>query len=293
MTPQERELITALFDRLAALESAPRDADAERAIAEGLSRAPHAIYPLVQSVLVQDEALKVANARIEELEAALGEPATGKPQGGFLDTMRDSLLGRREAPHGSVPSVHPGGSPWANSPGYRAEAPAGQPGGSPWANSQGYRAEAPPPSAGMAPAPSGYGGSFLGTAAASAAGMIGGGLLLNGIRSMLGGHQRGAFAGTFDQLGAGHGRDAAAPSGGQGSNDLARQAGLDDIGRSPAAGSGNAEQGRAAGVVGSSDEDGDHHNVDDDGDDHDMDDDSDDGDDSDSDDSDDSSGEPD
>ena len=53
MTPQERELITALFDRLAALENAPRDADAERVIAEGLARAPHAIYPLVQSVLVQ------------------------------------------------------------------------------------------------------------------------------------------------------------------------------------------------------------------------------------------------
>jgi hypothetical protein len=142
----------------------------------------------------------------------------------------------------------------------------------------------------MAPAPSGYGGSFLGTAAASAAGMIGGGLLLNGIRSMLGGHQRGAFAGTFDQLGAGRGQ--ASPGGGQGSNDLARQAGLDDIGRSPAAGSGNAEPGRAASAFGSSDEDRDHH----DGDDHDTDDDDhddgDDGDDSDSDDSDDSSGEP-
>src|SRR6202034_3653440 len=69
--PQERQLIAELFDRLAALESTPRDPDAERAIAEGLARAPHATYPLVQTVLVQDEALKRANARIAELEGQL------------------------------------------------------------------------------------------------------------------------------------------------------------------------------------------------------------------------------
>src|SRR5437763_13506957 len=37
MTPQERELIADLFDRLAELEDQPRDPDAERAIAEGLA----------------------------------------------------------------------------------------------------------------------------------------------------------------------------------------------------------------------------------------------------------------
>ncbi|HET9687433.1 MAG TPA: DUF2076 domain-containing protein, partial [Pseudolabrys sp.] len=57
MTPQERQLVDDLFDRLAGLENAPRDPEAERAISEGLARAPHAIYPLVQTVLVQDEAL--------------------------------------------------------------------------------------------------------------------------------------------------------------------------------------------------------------------------------------------
>jgi hypothetical protein len=254
MTPQERELITSLFDRLASLESAPRDADAERAIAQGLARAPHAIYPLVQSVLVQDEALKAANARIEELQAALGEPDAGRPQGGFLDTMRDSLFGRHDAPRGgSVPSVRPGGSPWANAPGYRAETPA-----------------AP---AAMPMAAPGYGGSFLGTAAATAAGMVGGGLLLGGIQSMLGGgRQHGAFAGTFDQLGTGRG-EASPWSGGQGSGDLSRQAGIDDIGRSPSGGDAGG-QGRA-GLFGGDDRDGDDHDSDD------QDTDGDDGDDSD------------
>jgi hypothetical protein len=238
MTPQERELITTLFDRLAALESAPRDPDADRAITDGLARAPHAVYPLVQTVLVQDEALKAANARIEQLEAAAGTPDAGRPQGGFLDTMRDSLFGRHEAPHaGSVPSVRPGGSPWANAPGYAAEP------STPIMGAPGY---------GGAP-----GGSFLGTAAATAAGMVGGSLLLNGIRSMLGGHGHGgAFAGTFDQLSGARG--GGSPwSGGQGSGELAHQAGVDDIGRG-AAGRDDGDRGRA-GLFGGSDDDGDDH----------------------------------
>ena len=101
MTPQESELVGDLFDRLAKLESLPRDPAAERLIAEGAQRAPHALYALVQTALLQDEALKRANARIEELQAELGggeEPQ--QRQGGFLDSMRDALgLGE---PRGSV-----------------------------------------------------------------------------------------------------------------------------------------------------------------------------------------------
>ena len=97
MTPQERQLVDELFDRLASLENAPRDPDAVHAINEGLQRAPNALYPLVQTVLVQDEALKRADARIRELEGELGiEPEQPAQQGGFLDNMRDDLLGRRE-----------------------------------------------------------------------------------------------------------------------------------------------------------------------------------------------------
>ena len=44
MTPQERQLIDDLFDRLAKLEGSPRDRDAEAAIMEGLRRAPNAAY---------------------------------------------------------------------------------------------------------------------------------------------------------------------------------------------------------------------------------------------------------
>ena len=83
MTPQERELITELFDRLSSLESAQRDPQAEGAIADGMSRAPHAVYALVQTVLVQDEALKRANARIQELEGSDGGGAAPREGGSF------------------------------------------------------------------------------------------------------------------------------------------------------------------------------------------------------------------
>ena len=95
MTPQERQMIDDLFDRLARVESAPRDPDAVAAIAQGLRKAPNAVYALVQTVLVQDEALKRANSRIQELEAA-GAPAQ-QPSGGFLDSMRDAIFGQEPA----------------------------------------------------------------------------------------------------------------------------------------------------------------------------------------------------
>jgi hypothetical protein len=83
MTPQEQELINGSFDRLSQLESQPRDPEAERLIAQGLAGAPHAIYALVQTVLVQDEALRLANARIEELQAQTSATAAGTAAGKF------------------------------------------------------------------------------------------------------------------------------------------------------------------------------------------------------------------
>ncbi len=71
MTPQERQLVDDLFDRLAKLETAPREPEREAAITDGLRRAPNAVYALVQTVLVQDEALKRAEAHIQELEDQL------------------------------------------------------------------------------------------------------------------------------------------------------------------------------------------------------------------------------
>jgi hypothetical protein len=223
MTPQERQLVDELFDKLARLEGTPRDHDAERAIADGLTRAPNAVYALVQTALVQDEALKRADARIRELSGKDQAPRDG---GGFLDSMRNALTG---GSHGSVPSVRPtpssGPDPRWNTGGAYAQ-PSAQ--GAP------YQA---------APAqPIGSGGSFLGTAAASAAGVIGGALLMNSISSMFG-HHGGGFGG-----GSAFGGDASASpwSSGASNSDLARDAGLNDVGK---ASGGSSDRG--AGLFGS------------------------------------------
>ena len=95
MTPQERQLIDDLFDRLAKLENAPRDPEAMSAIMQGLRKAPNAVYALVQTALVQDEALKRANDRIQAMEAAqVGEQ---NQSGGFLDSMRDAVFGQDQS----------------------------------------------------------------------------------------------------------------------------------------------------------------------------------------------------
>jgi uncharacterized protein len=214
MTPQERELVESLFDRLARLENAPRDTDAERAIEDGLRHAPNAIYPLVQTVLVQDEALKRADARIRELT---GESADVPAGGGFLDSMRQALTGRSAAT--SVPTVHPGASG----------------GPDPRWNTGGAFAPA------VTPATQAQGGSFLGTAAASAAGVIGGALLLNSISSMFGHHGGSAFAAPLSS--ASPWDNSAAGS------ELARDAGLNDIG------SGSRGGAQPAGMLDSDDAD--------------------------------------
>jgi hypothetical protein len=72
----------------------------------------------------------------------------------------------------------------------------------------------------------GGGGSFLGTAAAAAAGVVGGGLLMNSIRGMMGGGHQAGF-GDSAALGGG-GRSPWSAD--QSSSELARDAGINDIG---------------------------------------------------------------
>ena len=82
----------------------------------------------------------------------------------------------------------------------------------------------------------GGGGSFLGTAAAAAAGVVGGSLLLGSIRSMMGGggHQQ-SFGDTANAGdGAGHrgSIEDRRPWSDQSGGDLAKEAGINDIGSS-------------------------------------------------------------
>ena len=245
MTPQERQLVDDLFDRLSKVESAPRDPDAVAAIAEGLRKAPNAIYALVQTVLLQDEALKRANSRIQELEA--GSAGEQHQSGGFLDTMRDTIFGQNQ-PRGSVPNVRPpevASRPvWnsgqvmqqAQSPGQYSQAPYGQPYGAP-----------------QAPM-GGGGGSFLGTAAAAAAGVVGGSLLLGSIRSMMGGSHHG----FGDAAGIGDRAASQTSSSDQSGSDLSRDAGINDVGSS----GDRADDSSRTGLLDQASNDDDHDDMD-------------------------------
>ncbi len=160
MQNQERELITGLFGRLQPFESQPRDAEADAMIRDLAARQPASAYLLVQTVLVQEQALKAAQERIAELEAkAAAAPVGGG--GGFL---------------GSAPKIGPWGSaPAAQSP--AAQAPAPRPS---------VPSTRSPLQAAVGPQAAG-GGGFLRTAMATAAGVAGGALLFEGIRNLMGG----------------------------------------------------------------------------------------------------------
>ena len=152
--------------------------------------------------------------------------------------MRSALTGRDS--RGSVPSVRPGGQGSSGVWGPRPDAaPAAQPyGGAQPSNQMGGQWGGGNPQFGGPPAggmmgggmTGGGGGSFLGTAAATVAGVVGGGMLLEGIRSMMGGHQgiggHQAF-GDYERTGA---SPAPWDSGSRGNDELARDAGVGDIG---------------------------------------------------------------
>lgn len=149
MQQQERDLIAALFSRLQQFESQPRDPEAQRLIADLVARQPASPYLLTQTVLVQEEALKQAQARIAELEEKAKAASSS-----FL---------------GSAPKVGPWGSaPSQPQPQQQVAAPAPA---QPWGGAQQQ---------------AGGGGGFLRTAMMTAAGVAGGALLFQGISSMFG-----------------------------------------------------------------------------------------------------------
>lgn len=184
MTPEERDLISGLFERMRAMGSIDKDREAEDFIARSVRQTPDAAYMLVQSVLVQDNALQLAGERIEDLEDRVRELEKGQPKaaaaggGSFLGGLFGGR-GQQEDRSGSVPVI---GS--RSAPAY-GERGGSEPGGSPWGQragggfgQQGAQAQ-------------GGGGGFLKGAMTTAAGVAGGMLLANSISGMMGGNASG------------------------------------------------------------------------------------------------------
>jgi hypothetical protein len=176
MTPDERQLVTGLFDRMRGVGSVEKDRDAEALINQSVRQLPEAPYMLVQSVLVQEQALQQADQRIRELEQqvqrleaqaaqARPTPSSGSFLGGLFGGSKPEAQAQPAA-RGSVPVT---GRPSPNASGEPMGAPAPSPSG--------------PSGAAQSPAPAG--GGFLQSAMATAAGVAGGMLLADSIRGLL------------------------------------------------------------------------------------------------------------
>jgi hypothetical protein len=186
MTPEEKNLIEGLFQRLRQADINPKDPDAEQLIRTKTAEMPSATYLLVQAVLVQEHALANAQARIADLENRLrstqAEPAPGG--GGFLSGV-SRFFGNKPEPQAAPPPLP-------------QQRPVTQ------------QAQPTPPPITVVPQSTPYpstvnlgassGGSFLQTAMATAAGVAGGQLLFQGIEGLIG-HNAGPFGPALESRG--------------------------------------------------------------------------------------------
>ncbi len=185
MSPEERQLLAGLFERIKNAASSPRDQEAEAFINDQVKVQPTAPYLLAQTVIVQDFALQSANQKIQQMEARLRELESAPKQstsflGGLFGggTQAPAPPPRSMAP----PPAYPQGGPWGSGPAPQQPGP-------------GY---APPPG-GFAPGQAGFAppapGGFLKGALGAAAGVAGGVLLADGIRSLFHGGGMGSSFG--------------------------------------------------------------------------------------------------
>jgi uncharacterized protein len=194
MTPEERQMLSGLFQRVNAAAATQRDAEAESFINDAVRAAPHAPYVLSQTVLVQQQALQAAANRISELEAAAQQNAEqSQEHGSFLGNLGKSIFGGGP----SSPPPRPDSDPQAYQraappPPPRGYAPPPPQGGYPPPPPQGYP---PQPGPWGQPQPSGGGGGFLQNAASTATGVAGGVVLGNLIGGLFGGHGGGSLFG--------------------------------------------------------------------------------------------------
>ena len=171
MTPQERELLEGFLSNLEKMHATNVDTEAEALIRRAIYNQPQAPYLLVQQTLLQQIALRDAQAQITELQRQLEQvrSETVPPSESFLGgAPRIGPDIRKGEGNATTANRAPASGAW-NQP----QTPAGT------APSQGID--------GTTSSGSGL-SSFLRSAASTAAGVAGGTLLFQGIESLLARH---------------------------------------------------------------------------------------------------------
>ena len=161
MTPQEREHLTAFLQQMTQTQVGQKDAEADALIREAAARQPDAAYLLVQRAMALDYALQATQAQSAKLQAELDQ-SRPPARSSFLDTS--NAWGRPMPAQGT------------------AQAPLAQ--------------AAPGRAAGLAAPASSWGSGILGTVATTAAGVVAGSLLFQGIQGLMGHHNSPANAGA-------------------------------------------------------------------------------------------------
>ena len=159
MNAQEREQLSLFLQQLTHVQAGQKDSDADALIREACARQPDAGYLLVQRSMQLEHALRAATAQCSQLQAELDKARTG---------TQSSFLGNANT--------------WGRQP------PAAASGAAPVAANSG--AAMPPRPQAAAPAPSSWGSGILGTVATTAAGVVAGSFLFQGINNLMGHHNQ-------------------------------------------------------------------------------------------------------
>jgi uncharacterized protein len=206
MTPEERQMLGGLFQRVNSAAATQRDPEAESFINDAVRTAPHSPYVLAQTVLVQQQALEAAANRISQLEAAAQQGAEqSEEHGSFLGNLGKSIFGGGLSSPPPRPDPDPQAYQRAAPSPPRGYAPPPPQGGYPPPPPQGYPPQPGPWGQPQQPQPSGGGGGFLQNAASTATGVAGGVVLGNLLGGLFGGHGGGGglFGGGASATGLG------------------------------------------------------------------------------------------
>ena len=162
MNAQEREVLENFLNLLTEIRGVRKDPEADAIIIRAIAQQPDAAYLLVQRALLLEQALNQAKAQIVELQSGR-QPAGGS----FLDS---SIWGRSSSDPPRSGPVSVSGQPLPSGPTASQPYTGSTPVGTPSVASRGGAS------------------SFLGQAAATAAGVVGGAFLFQGLEGLLGHH---------------------------------------------------------------------------------------------------------
>lgn len=165
MIPQEKQLLERFLQQMTAAQVGHKDAEAEALITQACARQPAAAYLLVQRAMQLEQAFEASRNEVQKLQTELEQVRSGK-QGSFVND-----------PYA-----------WGSQTGAQATAAPGagnSSGRQPIPGVNAATAAGAPVAQGRA-APGAWGGSsMLGTMATTAAGVVAGSFLYQGIQNMM------------------------------------------------------------------------------------------------------------